>query len=80
MTVSSIEPVNNYAGNNSATKFDFDFFIENENELLVQHTNKAGYQTTLKLNTDYTINEIGSENGSYIIFPIDGSDYDVLRR
>ncbi len=79
MTVSSIEPVNNYAGNNSATKFDFDFFIENENELLVQHTNKAGYQTTLKLNTDYTINEIGSENGSYIIFPIDGSDYDVLK-
>ena len=78
MTVSSIEPVNNYAGNNSATRFDFDFFIENENELLVQLTNKTGYQTTLKLNTDYTINEIGSENGSYIIFPIESSEYNVL--
>ncbi len=79
MTVSSIEPVNNYAGNNSATKFDFDFYIENEEELLVQHTNKAGYQTTLKLNTDYTISKIGSESGGYIIFPAQDSSYKVLQ-
>ena len=79
MTVSSIVPVNNYAGNNSATKFDFDFYIENEEELLVQHTNKAGYQTTLKLNTDYTISKIGSENGGYIIFPAQDSSYKVLQ-
>ena len=78
MTVSKIEPVNNYAGNSSTTIFDFDFLIENEDELLVQHTNSLGVQTTLTLGIDYTINEIGNVNGSYITFPIAGSAYTVL--
>lgn len=78
MTVSKIEPVNNYAGNSSTTIFDFDFLIENEDELLVQHTNSLGIQTTLTLGIDYTINEIGNVNGSYITFPIAGSAYTVL--
>ena len=78
MTVSKIDPVNNYSGNNSTTTFDFDFLIENEDELLVQHTNSLGVQTTLTLGIDYTINEIGNADGSYITFPIAGSAYPVL--
>lgn len=78
MTVSKIDPVNNYAGNSSTTTFDFDFLIENEDELLVQHTNSLGVQTTLTLGIDYTINETGNVNGSYITFPIAGSSYSIL--
>ena len=33
MTVSSITPVNNYVGNGVNKKFDFDFPIEDKNEL-----------------------------------------------
>ena len=78
MTVSKNNPVNNYAGNNSVTRFDFDFLIEDAKELLVQHTNSLGVQTTLILDKDYTINEIGNKNGSYITFPLAESDYSVL--
>ena len=78
MTVSKNNPVNNYTGDNSVTKFDFDFLIEDEKELLVQHTNSSGVQTTLVLDKDYSINEVGNKNGSYIIFPLENSEYPVL--
>lgn len=78
MTVSKIDPVHNYNGNGSTTTFDFDFLIENESELLVQHTNAMGIQTTLTLNIDYTIAKTKSETGSYITFPIEGSRYSIL--
>lgn len=78
MTVPKIDPVNNYAGNGSTTTFDFDFLIESTSELLVQHTNNIGVQTTLVYDTDYTINAIGNENGSYITFPKAGSTYSTL--
>ena len=66
MTVSKINPVNNYAGDSSVTRFDFDFLIEDERELLVQHTDSSGIQRTLTLDVDYSINEVGNKNGSYI--------------
>ena len=78
MTVPKIDPVNNYAGNGSTTTFDFDFLIESTSELLVQHTNNTGVQTTLVYDTDYTINAVGNENGSYITFPKAGSTYSTL--
>ena len=78
MTVSKITPVNNYTGNGSTTTFDFDFLIEDESELLVQYTDSDGVQITLTLDEDYTINEVGNEEGSYITFPIDKSSYGVL--
>ena len=78
MTVSKITPVNNYTGNGSATTFDFDFLIEDESELLVQYTDSDGVQTTLTLDVDYSINEVGNEEGSYITFPLDKSSYGVL--
>lgn len=77
--IPEIIPVKNYSGNDVTTKFDFDFYIENENQLVVYHTEKDGQQTKLEFGKDYTINEVGQENGSYITFPIVGSSYDILQ-
>lgn len=79
MAIPETEPVRNHYGNNSATSFDFDFYIEKSSQLKVQHTDLNGLLTTLKENVDYSIHEIGNENGSYITFPISGSTYDILK-
>lgn len=79
MTVSSIVPVNTYTGNSTVKKFDFDFLIESENELIVQHISEDNVITTLTLGVDYSINEIGNQNGSYIIFPLETSSYNILK-
>ncbi len=79
MTVSSIVPVNTYTGNSTVKKFDFDFLIENENELIVQHISENNVITTLILGVDYSINEIGNPNGSYIMFPLESSSYTTLK-
>ena len=76
--IPEIAPYNNYAGDGSTTQFDFDFYIENATQLVVQHTASDGTITTLTNNTDYTIHEIGNEDGSYITFPITGSTYSNL--
>lgn len=73
-------PVKNHYGNNSATIFDFDFYIENEEQLLITHTDLDGKETILELGVDYKINSnsIGYSEGGNITFPLDGSRYDVL--
>lgn len=79
MTVSSVKPVNSYVGNNSSVTFDFDFLIEASSELVVQHTDSNGKITILQEGVDYSINEISNPNGSYITFPLAGSEYGVLK-
>lgn len=79
MTVSSIVPVNTYTGNSTVKKFDFDFLIESENELIVEHISEDNVITKLILGVDYSINEIGNQNGSYIIFPLETSSYNILK-
>ena len=76
--ISETSPYNNYTGNGSTTQFDFDFYIENEEQLVVLLTDSSGVQTTLTYNTDYSINEIKNKNGSYIIYPLEGSTHSVL--
>ena len=71
-------PYNNWNGNGSTTTFDFDFYIEDETQLAVYHTNSKGVQTLLKYGTDYSINELQNENGSFINFPLASSAYSVL--
>ena len=71
-------PYNNWNGNGSTKTFDFDFLIEDETQLVVYHTNSSGVQTVLTYGTDYSINELGNENGSFITFPLDGSSYETL--
>jgi len=79
MTVLNENAISNHAGNNSATTFDFDFLINAEDELTVIRTADDGTQTTLTLNTDYSINETGNDNGSFITFPLDSSTYGLLQ-
>jgi len=71
-------PVNNYSGNGLNTKFDFDFYIENEKQLSVSLFNEEGVKIPLVYNIDYSINEFKNENGSYIIFPLNMSSYGIL--
>lgn len=78
--IPDIVPVNNWQGNSYATEFDFDFLINSESELKVLHTNKKAEQKELKLNVDYSINQIGNANGSFITFPLQGSEYSVLTK
>lgn len=77
--IPEIAPYNNYTGNNSAKKFDFDFYIENNSQLKVQYTDNAGISSILQEGTDYSIAEIGNKNGSYIIFPLDNSSHGLLQ-
>lgn len=79
MTVPKNSIINNYKGNGITTQFDFDFLINKKSELLVLHTNSVGTQTILTLDVDYSINKVGNPNGSYIIFPLEDSNYKVLQ-
>lgn len=83
-------PVTNYYGNNQATLFSFHFLIENENQIMVTHTDLEGKETVLKYGIDYELHyEYPDEQGrtSYdasnfggkITFPIEGSEYSVLQ-
>ena len=65
-----ISPVNNHKGNGTNKIFDFDFYIENENQLKVYFYNENNIKEELKNNFDYTINEFKNNNGSYITYPI----------
>ncbi len=73
-----ILPINNYKGNNSSTTFDFDFYIDNKNQLNVYHFDENKIKRLLKLDIDYSINEIKNKNGSYITFPLEGSEFSLL--
>ncbi len=73
-----ILPINVYQGNNSATNFDFDFYIENPNQLDVFYYSSTGTKRKLEYGVDYSINELKNPNGSYITFPIENSDYSIL--
>lgn len=72
-------PYNNWQGNGLNKNFDFDFYIEDETQLAVFHTNAQGVQTLLVHGRDYSINELKNENGSFITFPLENSEYDILQ-
>ncbi len=73
-----IAPVNNYTGNNNTTNFEFNFYIDNEDQLKVTLFDKNNIQHTLQNEIDYSINEIKNQNGSYITFPLSSSNYSIL--
>ena len=76
--IPEIAPYNNYTGDGSTTQFDFDFYIEDASQLVVQKTKSDGEIVTLTKDTDYSIHEVGNTSGSYITFPIEGSSYSKL--
>lgn len=64
MTVNSVSITDGpYVGNNIASSFDYSFVIQNKNEVSVYETNLAGVQTLLTVDTDYTVGNIGTDNG-----------------
>ncbi|MBQ2983399.1 MAG: hypothetical protein IJD57_01195 [Candidatus Gastranaerophilales bacterium] len=71
-------PTNSYCGNSSCKTFDFDFYIENENQLKVYLIDENEIKKELKYKEDYSINEFKNKSGSYIIFPIENSSYETL--
>ncbi|MCX4275891.1 MAG: hypothetical protein OSJ27_08975 [Candidatus Gastranaerophilales bacterium] len=77
--IPDVPPFNNYNGNNYVTKFDYDLSIDNENQLVVLHTDSSEIQRELKLNVDYSIHGVSNEGGGYIIFPLSTSSYGLLQ-
>ena len=73
-----IAPVNNYSGNNFTTTFEFNFYIENSNQLKVTLFDKENVQHVLEVDVDYSIHELKNKNGSYITFPLNSSNYETL--
>ena len=73
-----ILPVNNYQGNGTNTHFDFDFYIEKASQLNVYFFDENNIKSKLQYGIDYSINEFKNPEGSYITFPIENSNYEVL--
>lgn len=55
-----------YNGNDVTTEFSYDFRVENKNQLIVYETDDAGVEATLVVDTNYTVNNIGTDGGGTI--------------
>lgn len=55
-----------YAGNDIADTFNYDFRVEDKTQLKVFETDDAGVETTLTVDTDYTVNTVGDDAGGTI--------------
>lgn len=73
-----ILPVNNYKGNSSNKVFDFNFYVENENQLSVSLISQNGDIETLKYNIDYSVSEFKNKNGGFVTYPLENSKRQIL--
>jgi len=55
-----------YPGNDIADEFDYNFRVEDKTQLIVYETDDAGFQTTLTVDTDYMVNDIGVDAGGTV--------------
>ena len=55
-----------YNGNGSTSVFDYDFQIQDQEELILTRQNADGSETTLVLTTDYTVSGVGDDSGGQI--------------
>jgi hypothetical protein len=55
-----------YIGNGVASTFSYEFRVQNKNQLTVFETDTDGNETALTVDTDYTVNDIGEDNGGTI--------------
>lgn len=85
MTIMAPIPLrHDYEGNNIATKFRYSVEIDDDSFLDVIHTDISGVETTLVLDTDYTITCAGDDphacggNGGNVVFPKSGSTFSAL--
>lgn len=77
--IPEIDPYNNYRGDGVATQFDYDFFIQNGSQLIVEKIDSNDIVTRLEQDIDYEIVEIDGEYAGYIKFPIEDSLHGVLQ-
>ena len=73
-----ILPVNNYKGNSSNKVFDFNFYVENENQLSVSLITQNGDIEALKYNIDYSVSEFKNKNGGFVTYPLENSKRQIL--
>ena len=55
-----------YLGNDVADEFSYTFRVEDKTQLIVYETDDQGVQTTLMVDTDYTVAGIGDDGGGLI--------------
>ncbi len=82
MTVSNEEYRNDYDGNDSTTVFPVDFYFLADAELLVVLTDAADVETTLILDTDYTVQDAGVPTGgsvTLVVPPATGEKLTIVR-
>jgi len=73
MTVPSTTNRWQYTGNGSTTSFAYTSKIFSSSDLVVIKTDANGVETTLVLNTDYTVSGAGDSNGGTVTYPVSGS-------
>lgn len=70
MTVNTLDIISGpYIGNNVTTQFSYDFRVEDKTQLTVFETDNSvdpAVITTLTVDTDYTVNNIGTDGGGTI--------------
>ncbi len=67
MTVSSTTSRNDYIGSGSTATYSYTFKVSDESHLLVTTRNTSDVETTLVLNTNYTVTGVGDANGGTIV-------------
>ena len=55
-----------YSGNDIADEFSYTFRIEGKTQLIVYETDDQGVETTLTVDTDYTVADIGVDAGGTV--------------
>ena len=67
MTVNTLDIISGpYVGNNTLDEYSYDFRIEDKTQIIVYETDDAGVQTTLVVDTDYTVAGLGVDGGGQI--------------
>lgn len=82
MTVASENSRITYAGDGTTTAFTVNYYFLSNTDLTVISTSSAGVQTTLVLNTDYTVTGAGVSSGGTVTCttaPAAGSTLQIIR-
>ncbi len=65
--IASATARNHYVGNNTTATYDYDFKIFDEDYIKVTVRTAAGVESTLVIDTDYTVTGVGDEDGGTIV-------------
>lgn len=83
MTVASeVNRSGPYIGNGVTTIFNYGFKIISEDHLLVIRADSAGNETTLVIDTDYIVSDVGNDSGgavALLVAPAAGQTITILR-